>query len=161
MILRITGSVSRRATRVTPAGASEIQVRVQSCLYDFHTAHHYVLHQFRIFLRVWLLLKRPQTCCALSSLSFTMPLGVYAFLFALGYAYFNALLCLSQSVGDFIPAQVPLGIRSPYLNAWGNGNGPIRSWPGSYDLVSSPFYSLLTLIVHFRIGLWLDRICTN
>ena len=72
-----------------------------------------------------------------------MPLGVYAFLFALGYAYFNALLCLSQSVGDFIPAQVPLGIRSPYLNAWGNGNGPIRSWPGSYDLVSPSFYSLV------------------
>lgn len=57
---------------------------------------------------------------------------ILAPLVALCVVSFNALLCLSQALGTFIPVNVPLGIRSPYFNCWVNRPAS-NNWPNFWN----------------------------
>ena len=57
----------------------------------------------------------------------------------------NALLGMSQTIGGFVPDMVPLGIRSPYFNAWVQSSGPSGHWPTFWNDQVGVFLTSLLL----------------
>ena len=64
----------------------------------------------------------------------------------------SALLGKSQTIESFVPNKVPLGIRSPYFNAWVQGSGSDTNWPTFWNEKVSIFpTSLLSMVLNFTI----------
>lgn len=71
----------------------------------------------------------------------------------------NSSFCASRTPGDFSPPRVPLGIRSPYYNAWVSNDPVVPQWPNFWSTgvcISSPFSRSLTYT--FSIDSWMGGI---